>query len=139
MAPQTQATSSSSHSKPSSPPPPYSEFVEPSQQSARSPQSHNTMNSPSPAPVPSHVGYGPTPIPQQTHLLPYYDPRSPHAVQEATRRARRRFIEAFLCAIGILALISLLTGVEAHMNLHAVRIGGWVRGALGECRDCAQW
>ncbi|KAG2369731.1 hypothetical protein BDR07DRAFT_1388199 [Suillus spraguei] len=48
--------------------------------------------------------FGPTPLLQSDPtlgLLPYYDPRSPYAIAEATSRARWRFICASLWAIGI--------------------------------------
>jgi len=119
--------SSSPTSKPDSPPPAYTEFAE----SAPQPQS-STMNTsdggsvtnmPSTAPFPTHAGYGPTPIAQQTALLPYYDPRSPHALAEAGARARWRFFGAVLWALVILTLVSFVTGYEVHF-----RHGAWLKG-----------
>ncbi|KAI0774737.1 hypothetical protein BD413DRAFT_670087 [Trametes elegans] len=103
-------TSSSQPSgKPLTPPPAYSEHPQANEQSASPHQS--TSTSPytpvgPPLPFPVHAGYGPTPIAQQTELLPYYDPWSPYAVAEATSRARWRFIEAVLWAVSILAVPS---------------------------------
>ena len=73
---------------------------------------------PSPA-FPTHAGYGPTNIIQQaTHVLPYYDPRSPYAIAEANSRARWRFVGAVCWAVLILALMSLVTGweIDVHNN-----------------------
>ncbi|KAL5507916.1 hypothetical protein ACEPAH_5534 [Sanghuangporus vaninii] len=61
---------------------------------------------------PQHQVYGPTPLPQQLQqgaLLPYYDPRSPYAMEQAVSRARWRFIGALLWAIGIYAAFGLLS------------------------------
>ncbi|EJD01539.1 uncharacterized protein FOMMEDRAFT_158692 [Fomitiporia mediterranea MF3/22] len=60
-----------------------------------------------------HRAYGPTPIPQQLErgvLLPYYDPQSPYAMQQAVSRARWRFFGAFLWALGIWVAFGLVTG-----------------------------
>ncbi|OCH94493.1 hypothetical protein OBBRIDRAFT_831735 [Obba rivulosa] len=118
--------------KPSSPPPAYTEFAEPHSHPA---PSHSRAHLPAapestppsasgPAPLPSvfptHVPYGPTPIAQQAALLPYYDPRSPHAIAESESRARWRFIGAFMWAVIILALVGVATGYE-------VRTGIWYR------------
>ena len=71
----------------------------------------------SPQPFSPHSGYGPTNIiQQQTHLLPYYDPRSPYAVAEASSRARWRFVGAFCWAILILAVASAVLGVEIDIQ-----------------------
>ncbi|KAF8504222.1 hypothetical protein JB92DRAFT_781516 [Gautieria morchelliformis] len=70
---------------------------------------------PMPGPPPQRV-YGPTPL-AASHaetgtVLPYYDPRSPWAMQSATSRARRRFFAALFwgCVIW-LAVGSLVGGV----------------------------
>lgn len=60
-----------------------------------------------------HRAYGPTPIPQQLQqgvLLPYYDPRSPYAMQQAVSRARWRFAGALVWALGIWVAFGILTG-----------------------------
>ena len=61
-----------------------------------------------------HAGqpYGPTPLSatQQAALLPYYDPRSPYALEQAVKRARWRFIGAMLWAVGIWVGVGLITG-----------------------------
>lgn len=43
-------------------------------------------------------------------FLPYYDPRSPHSMEAARRRARRRFIGALLWAFTIYAVVGFVTG-----------------------------
>jgi len=69
--------------------------------------------------VPSaRVGYGPTPIGQQQQaVLPYYDPRSPHSVQAAKRRARERFFGAVLWVVVIYALLSVLVWMDVKIQL----------------------
>ncbi|OSD04437.1 hypothetical protein PYCCODRAFT_1476002 [Trametes coccinea BRFM310] len=106
--------------KPPTPPPAYSEQPEGHQQHSTPDQSAST--SPytpigAPLPFPAHAGYGPTPIPQQTQLLPYYDPRSPYALAAARSRARWRFIEAVLWAVVILGFVSFLTGWEIQVMM----------------------
>ncbi|OJA19321.1 hypothetical protein AZE42_00414 [Rhizopogon vesiculosus] len=64
--------------------------------------------------------FGPTPLLQSEPtlgLLPYYDPRSPYAIAEATTRAQRRFICASLWAVGI---IMLLLAVGAFKGLRDI-------------------
>lgn len=124
-----QTSSPSSTPKPSSPPPAYTEFPDQSSQ-----QQSSTMSAPDPAPFPTHAGYGPTPIAQQTQLLPYYDPRSPHALAEAGVRARRRFIGAMLWAVAIVLLASSITGYEVHLRVNGARVGGQAR-SLFEDRE----
>ncbi|KAI0371513.1 hypothetical protein BV20DRAFT_965265 [Pilatotrama ljubarskyi] len=106
--------------KPITPPPAYSEHPEPHQHHL-SPQQSASTSPYTPIgpqlPLPGHSGYGPTPIAQQTQLLPYYDPRSPHAQEEAARRARWRFIEAVLWAVFILGLVSFFTGWEIRVRM----------------------
>lgn len=115
--------------KDDSPPPAYSAI--PSIDSAatdRSPERPSSSQAPSaPLPFPvygtsfpselpehtQHQAYGPTPLPQQLQqgtLLPYYDPRSPYAMEQAVSRARWRFVGAFLWAIGIYAACGFITG-----------------------------
>lgn len=83
------------------------------------PLSSNQLALPAFPQNPSHPNFGPTPISssQQQGLLsiplPYYDPRSPYAIEQAISRARRRFIEGVLCAVGILAAVSLLVVGQA--------------------------
>lgn len=70
---------------------------------------------------PPQSHFGPTPISssQQQGLLniplPYYDPRSPYAIEQALSRARWRFFGGFLCAVGILATVTagMLVGEES--------------------------
>ncbi|CAL1700104.1 unnamed protein product [Somion occarium] len=91
-------------SKPSSPPPAYSEFAEPI----------------SPPPGSTHQPYGPTPAPllqRQTHVLPYYDPRSDHSLVEAVSRARWRFVGAVAWAVVIMALAGMAMGLEARYHV----------------------
>lgn len=67
---------------------------------------------------PARAGYGPTPIGQQQQAaLPYYDPRSPHSVQAAKRRARGRFIGAALWVVVIYALLSVLVWMDVRIQL----------------------
>ncbi|PCH40770.1 hypothetical protein WOLCODRAFT_117647 [Wolfiporia cocos MD-104 SS10] len=127
MAAHNVSSSSESQSKPSSPPPAYTE-IDPALQAPSS----SRMNLPSadipptsPAAFPAHPGYGPTPIAQQTQLLPYYDPRSPHAIAEANARARWRFTSAFVWALALLMLASFVTGYEVQLRAHGTRVGGW--------------
>jgi hypothetical protein len=64
--------------------------------------------------------FGPTPLLQSDPtlgLLPYYDPRSPYAIAEATTRARWRFICASLWTVGIIAL---LLAVSAFKGLRDI-------------------
>lgn len=114
------AVSAQPSGKPPTPPPAYSEHpapqqhLSPNQSTSASP---NTSVGP-PLPFPAHAGYGPTPIlAQQTQLLPYYDPRSPYAMAEASSRARWRFIEAVLWAVIILSAVSFVTGWEIQMMM----------------------
>lgn len=136
--------SSTSIPKPPSPPPSYTE-VDASQYSgsSRPPVSshhnhqhhshqhqhghhHNALGSP--LAFPAHPGYGPTPIANQhTHVLPYYDPRSPYAIAEANSRARWRFVGAFIWALLILAILSVLCGVEVQIQRQPWR--GWWLGS----------
>ncbi|KAI0638597.1 hypothetical protein C8Q77DRAFT_1154219 [Trametes polyzona] len=106
--------------KPLTPPPAYSEHPDPGQQHVS--PNHSSSTSPyspsgAPLPFPAHAGYGPTPIAQQTQLLPYYDPRSPYAIAEAAARARWRFIEAVLWAVFILGVVSFVTGWEIQVMM----------------------
>ncbi|TBU43290.1 hypothetical protein BD309DRAFT_961005 [Dichomitus squalens] len=113
--------------KPSTPPPAYSDYSGYEYQqhlSATQAQTSNPASSAQspvgvavPLPFPAHTGYGPTPIPQQTQLLPYYDLRSPYAVAEANRRARWRFIEAALWALVVLSAVSFVMGWEVEQAL----------------------
>lgn len=54
--------------------------------------------------------YGPTPIQQQALLVPYYDPHSPYMREQATIRARWRFLEAWIWAMGIWVAMGVVTG-----------------------------
>lgn len=100
--------------KPSSPPPAYTEI----DQGQSSEVSRMDNNGPFPsASFPEHSGYGPTNIiQQQANLLPYYDPRSPYALAEASSRARWRFILAFCWAVLIIATLSILMGAELDIQ-----------------------
>ncbi|KAI0080630.1 hypothetical protein K474DRAFT_1657430 [Panus rudis PR-1116 ss-1] len=100
----------SSTGKPSSPPPAYTEYPDTPQLAAEVASSSITR-------LP-HPAYGPTPIPQQqTHLLPYYDPRSSYSLSEAATRARWRFLGAVVWAIIILAIAGVFMGVELRLQL----------------------
>ncbi|KAF8341506.1 uncharacterized protein EI90DRAFT_3034156 [Cantharellus anzutake] len=80
-----------------------------------------------------HQNYGPTPIgqyyPRPPHngvggavivagtgatgtvrYLPYYDPNSPYAVEEASRRGRRRFVGAVIWAVAIWCAVGMISG-----------------------------
>ncbi|KAI8982776.1 hypothetical protein BD414DRAFT_491094 [Trametes punicea] len=117
------------------PPPAYSEH--PDSQLPQPPPNTSASASPytavgAPLPFPAHAGYGPTPIAQQTQLLPYYDPRSPYAIAEANSRARWRFIEAVLWAVIILGFVSFLTGWEIQvMRARGVHIDPEVSRNIG--------
>lgn len=64
-----------------------------------------------PFPTTNHGSpFGPTPINSQTHLIRYYDSRSPAAVAESHQRAGRRFLSAFLWAIFITLVAGALLG-----------------------------
>lgn len=130
------SSSPTSQSKPSSPPPPYTEIADPAlyaQPSTSVPV--GGPNAPASSPFPTRTAYGPTPIQQQTQLLPYYDPRSPYAIAEANSRARWRFLVAFVWAVALVALMSLLTGYEVTLQTGGhIRHGGWMSGS-----DWAQW
>ncbi|KIJ20399.1 hypothetical protein PAXINDRAFT_166459 [Paxillus involutus ATCC 200175] len=57
--------------------------------------------------------FGPTPLMQSQPtlgLLPYYDPRSPYAIEAATSRARWRFIRASLWAVCLIGCLLLVAG-----------------------------
>ena len=115
----------SSTPKPSSPPPAYTE-IDPTQlpSSSATPQS--------PTGFATHQGYGPTSITaQQQTILPYYDPRSPHAIAEATSRARWRFIGALVWAVLILAFASFLLGIEVDIQRQPWR-GNRIRIGFGK-------
>jgi len=121
---------SPSSTKPSSPPPAYTELPDASAQTPSSSQAAPVL--PSATSFPSHAGYGPTPIAQQTRLVPYYDPHSPYALAEAGARARGRFMGAFLWALLIMLLVGFVTGWEAQENAHRMRLGNWVRVMLSD-------
>jgi hypothetical protein len=118
----------SSQSKPSSPPPAYTE-VDP----ALLPSSSGTSSSPTGFTTRTGTtGYGPTSITaQQQTILPYYDPRSPHALAEAMSRARWRFLGALFWAVLILACTSLLLGIEVDIQRQPWR-GNRVRISIGK-------
>lgn len=124
--------SPTSQPKPSSPPPPYTETAG----TALYPQpSTSNPNAPASSPFPTRAAYGPTPIQQQTQLLPYYDPRSPYAIAEANSRARWRFLVAFVWAVALVALMSILTGYEVTLQTGGhMRHGRWMSGS-----EWAQW
>ena len=118
--------------KPYDPPPAYS--VLPNQPAAppldqAASGSSASSNGPAPFgafPAHAHAGYyGPTPIAQQAQLLPYYDPRSPHAVQEATSRARWRFVFAAIWAVFIISVVSAATGWEVERARMSRMEKGW--------------
>ncbi|KLO19920.1 hypothetical protein SCHPADRAFT_898489 [Schizopora paradoxa] len=104
------------------PPPPYAAIPSISTESSSTESTGNRGESSSEPyafpnsslmPVPQHhPAYGPTPITsqEQSLVLPYYDPRSPYAMQQALARARWRFFSALLCAIGIWAAVGIVTG-----------------------------
>ncbi|TFK55365.1 hypothetical protein OE88DRAFT_1651634 [Heliocybe sulcata] len=93
---------------PTSPPPPYTPELPTTSSSAPSqpqPQPHSQP------PAHSHPAFGPTPLAQQQGtLLPYYDPRSMHSVQQAGVRARKRFIGAILWAFVVMFVAGMVTG-----------------------------
>lgn len=77
------------------------------------PHPPNSLYPATPAAGPTHPLFGPTPISQQQGLLiPYYDPRSPYAIEQAGSRTRWRFIGALFWSVGILAVIVVLTGAQ---------------------------
>ncbi|GBE80116.1 hypothetical protein BKA93DRAFT_770946 [Sparassis latifolia] len=117
--------SASSSAKTLSPPPAYSEFAESAQHQPYIPSrdATNVVLSASSGSQ-SHAGYGPTPIAQYTHLLPYYDLRSPYALAEAGSRARWRFVGAMVWAVAILLLAGFVTGYEVHLKIHHALLGG---------------
>ncbi|PSR92211.1 hypothetical protein PHLCEN_2v4741 [Hermanssonia centrifuga] len=125
----------SSSPKPSSPPPAYTE-VDPTQLAAttsRPPMDSQFSSTPS---FPTHAGYGPTPLAQQqTELLPYYDPRSPHSVSVASSRARWRFAGALLWAIAILMIMSVLMGFEMEIQRQPWRGNLWRRMTFGNADE----
>jgi hypothetical protein len=92
---------------------------------------HQPLPQPMPAPPPQRA-YGPTPLlaaPQQsqtTTALPYYDPRSPWAMQAAAARARRRFFGALFwgCVIW-LAVGSLVGGAVDDARRRRGGGGSW--------------
>jgi hypothetical protein len=72
------------------------------------------------APSFTPLNFGPTPLLQSEPtlgLLPYYDPRSPYAIAEATTRARWRFICASLWAVGIIALLLAVGAVKGLRDI----------------------
>ncbi|KAI0340879.1 hypothetical protein BDW22DRAFT_362100 [Trametopsis cervina] len=113
-----------------SPPPAYTE-LDPSQQSSSSAGAGASATA-QPSSAPSRPAqhqtdhyYGPTPLlsQQQTHILPYYDPRSQYSLAEATSRARWRFIGALFWALLILSVISVICGTEVEIQQRPWR--GW--------------
>lgn len=104
------------------PPPPYAAIPSISTESSSSDSGGNRGESSSGPyafpnsnlmPVPQHhPAYGPTPITSQEQrlVLPYYDPRSPYAMQQALSRARWRFFSALLYVFGIWFAIGIVTG-----------------------------
>ncbi|KAI0686494.1 hypothetical protein BC835DRAFT_1235351, partial [Cytidiella melzeri] len=108
--------------KPPSPPPAYAELDHPGQSTSSS-QPHITSQPPAHRHPDGY--YGPTPLmaQPQTHILPYYDPRSQHSVAESTTRARWRFIGALLWALLILSVVSTVCGMEADIQRRPWR--GW--------------
>lgn len=110
---------------PPTPPPEYTNVPSiatvPSQQSATTVSETAAYPFPTPQPyIPHHpqAAYGPTPILQQPGTLPYYDPRSPFATEQAISRARWRFFWAMVWAFGIWIAIGLVTGGVAIEHTH---------------------
>jgi hypothetical protein len=104
---------------PSTPPPGYVESVGGASASQPAAPAAPAAQTVPPAPA------GPTPLGGPgMHLLPLHDPRSAHALREATRRARWRFLEALVLAWAICVLVGGLGGwgaAEANVNLKAMR------------------
>jgi hypothetical protein len=101
----------SSKPNPSTPPPGYEETLKgapsTSQQATPAGASSSAAGPAPAAPPPA----GPTPITAQgAHLLPFHDPRSPYALQQAVSRARWRFFGAFMIAWAISLLFGGITG-----------------------------
>jgi len=112
-----------SSSKPPTPPPIYSEAdsiftVTPLPQPGPTFPMPLYADQPFFAPLPSppshpHTLFGPTPISQQQGLLiPYYDQRSPYAIEQAVSRARWRFFGGLMWACGIYIIGFIIGGVQ---------------------------
>ncbi|KAG6336494.1 hypothetical protein ID866_2608 [Astraeus odoratus] len=95
---------------PDEPPPAYSVRVpQPgSPSSPHSPQASIPGHYPYRTSFAPHPHFGPTPLMQSQPTLgvvPYYDPHSPHSLQAAVSRARRRFVSAMAWAVGIILFL----------------------------------
>ncbi|CAE6514922.1 unnamed protein product [Rhizoctonia solani] len=96
------------------PPPPYTLHKPPTQGPYPPPHPFNGSHAIGPFVSPPRSPYGPTPIGAGggVGILPYYNPEALHAdelLEEASRRARWRFIEAFLWALFLWCLLGAMT------------------------------
>lgn len=100
-------------SKDSKAPPPYT----------AGPDQNSAASSSEPPHAHAHAIQGPTPINSYypvgaagsgahptVAFLPYYDPRSPHSIDAARRRAWNRFVGAMLWAFAIWVVAGFVTG-----------------------------
>ncbi|KAH7343874.1 hypothetical protein B0J17DRAFT_714030 [Rhizoctonia solani] len=100
------------------PPPPYTPHKPHTAVPYPPPHPFNGSHATGPFVSPPRSPYGPTPIglyPSEggVGILPYYNPDALHAdelMEEATRRARWRFFQAFLWAFFFWCLLGALTG-----------------------------
>ncbi|KAF8165666.1 hypothetical protein B0H34DRAFT_247837 [Crassisporium funariophilum] len=108
--------------KPLTPPPAYAVLPpnNPSSSSSSSSSHHHHhpshLTPPYPAPLPyaqpypyPHPNFGPTPLSSAQPLLPYAYYDAPGA---AVARARRRFVRAVMCAIGVWVFGAFVIGLE---------------------------
>ncbi|KAJ7771099.1 hypothetical protein DFH07DRAFT_241598 [Mycena maculata] len=80
-----------------------SAFQPPSPSSFPHPHPHTRVSSSGPTPL-----FLPTVAPSADGYYAYYDPRSPHSLALADKRAFARFWSAFTCAIGLLLFLWLV-------------------------------
>jgi len=55
-------------------------------------------------------------VQQEALLLPYFDPRSAFALQEAAARAKWRFLLALIYALIIMFVLGIATGAEISVE-----------------------
>lgn len=105
-------------SKNPNPPPPY----DASQAEAAS--SSQPAVASGPTPITSYFPVGVvSPDGQTVAFLPYHDPRSPYAIDQAIVRARRRFFGALLWALAIYIVMGGFVGGGIAVDSRRVRMG----------------
>lgn len=116
--PKDAAAESTPPSAPAEAPPAYVDIPNPSGSGLPTPVTQPGPAVVVPFPTTNHGSpFGPTPINSQSHLIPYYDARSPAAVAESHQRAGRRFFGAFLWALLVLLITGAIVGGGTEIEM----------------------